>query len=76
MDLPSPAESPRALHDRARLLAAFSSAPASGALRLPGRARRVYIVTYRLPVVLSREGPGMWSAAWAEDNITAKSPDS
>jgi trehalose-6-phosphate synthase/trehalose-6-phosphatase len=66
----------RAFADRARLLSAFSSAPSTGSPRPTGRPRRVFITSYRLPVVLEREGPGQWSAAWVEDDITAKTPNS
>ena len=74
-------ENDRAFAERTHLLAAFSSLmsapPAEGRSPRPvARARRVFIMTYRLPVFLEREGPGRWTASWVEDEITAKTPNS
>lgn len=41
------------------------------------RGARVFIVTYRLPVTLTREpSSGAWRAQWVADDITAKTPHS
>lgn len=35
-----------------------------------------FIMTYHLPITLSRSPDGAWSAAWVADNICAKTPNS
>ena len=39
-------------------------------------ATKCFIMTYHLPVTLSRAPDGTWRAAWVADNITARTPNS
>lgn len=41
-----------------------------------GTKRKLFIVTYHLPVVLRKHGPERWSAHWIEDDILARTPNS
>ena len=50
--------------------------PFSPHKKMSERKKRVYIVTYRLPVILHKHCCGRWSARWVADDITSRTPGS